>query len=121
MSLITTSHSRIIVKEKVSEATEGREMSKLRWGLERLEVDKRYKITSFETQSSSPGSNQTKTSVLRFCLLCNCETFMTETFIMLRKKMIEKVKILIRIIYGWPAVISYKSLTIHNDLECFSV
>ena len=57
---------------KMIEATGGSEMSKLRWVFAKVEVDKRYKVTSCETQSSWAGNNQTKTPVLRFCVLCNC-------------------------------------------------
>ena len=52
------------LKEKVSEATEERKMSKLTLNCARVEVDKRYKVTSSETQTCSVANIHTQ-----FCVL----------------------------------------------------
>ena len=49
---------------KMIEATGGSEMSKLRWVCAKVEVDKRYKVTSCETQSSELATIKQK----RLCL-----------------------------------------------------
>ena len=68
------------------EATGGSEMSKLRWVCAKVEVDKRYKVTSCETQSSSAGNNQTKTLCLDFASCVIARHFWLKHLLRLEEK-----------------------------------